>query len=83
MSRDENRRQERRKRENVRRQLNTEDWWRESSPIVQHRAIARRSATPRLCSCVMCGNPRRYFDTPTLDEVRADINEREMREEET
>jgi hypothetical protein len=31
----------------------------------------------------MCGNPRRYFDTPTLDEVRADINEREMREEET
>jgi len=27
--------------------------------------------TPTLCSCWMCGNPRRYFGQLTLQEVRA------------
>ena len=26
--------------------------------------------TPRPCSCVMCGNPRRYFGKKTLNELR-------------
>ena len=26
--------------------------------------------TPRPCSCVMCGNPRRYFGKKTLAELR-------------
>jgi len=77
VSRDENRRHEHRKQERIKRMLSTESWWRGS----QDRHVARRATTPKSCSCVMCGNPRRYFDTPTLDEVRADIKEREMREE--
>lgn len=33
--------------------------------------------TPALCSCWMCGNPRRYFCEPTLQEARARIAEAE------
>jgi hypothetical protein len=28
--------------------------------------------TPKLCSCFMCGNPRRYFGEPRPRELRAD-----------
>ncbi|HEV2763516.1 MAG TPA: hypothetical protein VGV38_11110 [Pyrinomonadaceae bacterium] len=30
--------------------------------------------TRKLCSCWMCGNPRKYFDEPTLRERRAQEN---------
>lgn len=30
-----------------------------------------RRRAPKLCSCFMCGNPRRYFGEPTLRELRA------------
>jgi hypothetical protein len=28
--------------------------------------------TPKPCSCPMCGNPRRIFDKPTIQELKAD-----------
>ncbi|HEX6747879.1 MAG TPA: hypothetical protein VF092_11365 [Longimicrobium sp.] len=33
--------------------------------------------TRRLCSCPMCGNPRRHFGETTLQERRADLGRRE------
>jgi hypothetical protein len=29
-----------------------------------------RRNTTKLCSCRMCGNPRKYFDEPTLQEKK-------------
>lgn len=29
------------------------------------------SATPALCSCWMCGNPRKYYGDRTIQELRA------------
>lgn len=37
------------------------------------RAQGRLADTSTLCSCVMCGNPRRYFNHRTRAEERADI----------
>lgn len=34
------------------------------------RAIGRLTHTRTPCSCWMCGNPRRYFNQPTLQERR-------------
>lgn len=33
------------------------------------------------CSCPMCGNPRRHFNEPTLQERRAALRERDQRDE--
>ena len=35
------------------------------------RNIGLLGTTPRPCSCWMCGNPRRYFGQPTMQERRA------------
>jgi hypothetical protein len=32
--------------------------------------IGMLADTPKLCSCWMCGNPRRYFSEPTDQELR-------------
>ena len=86
MSRDENRRQERLSRSRVERQIKHGtglDWWREN-PKAMHMQIVKRAVTPRMCSCVMCGNPRWYSkgnEALTRAEIRANIMEREMREE--
>ena len=37
------------------------------------RHIGRLARTRTPCSCWMCGNPRRYFDEPTLQERRAPV----------
>jgi DNA-directed RNA polymerase specialized sigma24 family protein len=41
----------------------------------RHEAPARRvgmySQTPKVCSCFMCGNPRRFHGEPTIQERRA------------
>ena len=34
--------------------------------------LARRAVTHTPCSCPMCGNPRRHFGQPTIQERRAD-----------
>lgn len=36
------------------------------------RSIGRIAHTRRLCSCRMCGNPRKYFRQATIQELRAD-----------
>ena len=35
------------------------------------RHLGKIAHAPQLCSCFMCGNPRRYFGEPTLQERRA------------
>ena len=35
------------------------------------RLLGKALATPAACSCVLCGNPRRHFGEPTLQERRA------------
>jgi hypothetical protein len=33
--------------------------------------VGRYARTPKMCSCFMCGNPRRFQGEPTLQERRA------------
>ena len=37
------------------------------------RTVGRYYHTPVPCSCPMCGNPRRYFGQPTVQERRAEV----------
>ena len=46
-------------------------------PHVWGRTFSRFADTPKLCSCYMCGNPRR-FGFLTLDEQRADADFRDQ-----
>lgn len=34
--------------------------------------------TPASCSCWMCGNPRRYFNMPTIQEIKSSLNLKEF-----
>lgn len=48
------------------------------------REIGIVARTPALCSCDMCGNPRRhdvYGDPRTLQEIKADLDYEEQLEE--
>lgn len=42
------------------------------------RRIGQMAHSRPLCSCWMCGNPRRYFRMVTLQEVRAELAMREQ-----
>jgi hypothetical protein len=33
-------------------------------------SLGRLAKTPRPCSCAMCGNPRKFFDARTVQELR-------------
>jgi hypothetical protein len=35
------------------------------------RRVGLYSKTPKLCSCWMCGNPRKFFDKVSIHELRA------------
>ena len=37
------------------------------------RHIGKIAHARQLCSCFMCGNPRRHWRQPTLQELRADL----------
>lgn len=39
------------------------------------KVIGRHAQTPKPCSCEMCGNPRRHFAEPTIQERRAEQQE--------
>jgi len=47
-------------------------WWEDASP----RMIGIKAHTPALCSCWMCGNPRKYFNEKTIQEKRNESNTR-------
>ena len=38
------------------------------------RHLGMAVTTPKVCSCWMCGNPRRYFREKTLQEKKADLD---------
>lgn len=42
-----------------------------------------RLHTPCRCSCPMCGNPRKFLNEKTLDEVRNEISYEEFLKDET
>ena len=46
-------------------------WGQDLSGPDRRAALSKASRTPASCSCFMCGNPRRYFDEPTMPERRA------------
>ena len=39
---------------------------------VDPRHVGRAAKSPRPCSCWKCGNPRRFFGEPTVQERRAE-----------
>lgn len=40
-------------------------------PELVERTAAKMANHGKLCSCYMCGNPRRHFGEPTIQERRA------------
>jgi len=50
----------------------TQNYWcfHDDAPSPSELGIATN--TPKLCSCHMCGNPRRYYKELTLGEKRSD-----------
>lgn len=51
--------------------------WEEDSPSPAH--IGRMKSTHfKPCSCVFCGNPRKYYGEKTAQERRADIDMKEQ-----
>ena len=44
-------------------------WWQDETP----RMIGIKAHTPALCSCQMCGNPRKYWKEKTIQERRNEI----------
>jgi len=47
------------------------NWWPPNDNNFK-RLIGIRSHSPKLCSCWMCGNPRKYFNEKTVQEKRND-----------
>jgi hypothetical protein len=45
-------------------------WWRDDQTP---RMIGIKAHTPALCSCYMCGNPRKYWKEKTIQERRNEI----------
>jgi hypothetical protein len=43
----------------------------QAGQAVEPRRVGLYVDTPKPCSCWMCGNPRRYFDEPSIQERRA------------
>ena len=41
-------------------------WWWDESP----RMVGKKAHTPAMCSCYMCGNPRKYWKEKTIQEKR-------------
>lgn len=49
------------------------DPWRSLTPKSVGRAIAVHDAD---CSCAMCGNPRKYFNAKTMQEMKQDVKDK-------
>ena len=47
-------------------------WGRGRDLLTEPRAHAKVVDTPAMCSCFMCGNPRRHFNLRTIAERAAD-----------
>ena len=47
-------------------------WWWDESP----RMVGKKAHTPAMCSCHMCGNPRKYWKEKTIQERRNESNTR-------
>ncbi len=58
------------------RQLRLWEHWYRSEEYMQHLA-AKRSRTPCMCSCWMCGNPRTYGEI-SLQEIRNNLSYKEQ-----
>ena len=51
--------------------FNFGNWW-SLNDDDSKRLIGVRAHSPKLCSCWMCGNPRKYFNEMTIQEKRND-----------
>lgn len=71
MDRAERRSQQERIRAKMRRYIASWNHHGKDSPEWVARTAAKMANHGKLCSCYMCGNPRRHFDEPTIQERRA------------
>lgn len=71
MDRAERRSQQARVRAKMRRYIASWNHHGKSDPEWVERTAAKMANHGKLCSCYMCGNPRRHFDEPTIQERRA------------
>lgn len=47
--------------------------WGQSELAENPRIVGLNANNRQICSCYMCGNPRRYFGLKTMQELRRDI----------
>lgn len=45
--------------------------WSDSKDMDRPEVLGRWADTRKPCSCYACGNPRRHFNEPTVQELRA------------
>lgn len=45
------------------------------------RFIGITTKTPKCCSCAMCGNPRKYFNSLTMQELKSNITRMEYNDQ--
>lgn len=38
---------------------------------IDTRTVCIRASSPKICSCPMCGNPRKHFNSETMQELKA------------
>ena len=63
------RHQEEKKKSKIQKIFNFGNWW-SLNDDDSKRLIGVRAHSPKLCSCWMCGNPRKYFNEMTIQEKR-------------
>ena len=66
------RHQEEKKKSKIQKIFNFGNWW-SLNDDDSKRLIGVRAHSPKLCSCWMCGNPRKYFNEKTIQEKRNEI----------
>jgi len=58
----------------TKKKLKCKNYWRwfdkNEDPVEYKEKIARAARTPKVCSCWMCGNARKYFGYASLQEQR-------------
>jgi len=79
MNRAERRAKAEQAKERAKRQLRL--MWSSSFLPPSERAVGLHAGTPKICSCHMCGNPRRWFRELTLQEQKWHERERAELEE--
>lgn len=55
-----------------------ETWGEGNKMYEDPKRVGKQSHVHGICSCHMCGNPRKYFNQKTKQEVIADISDQQL-----